>query len=149
MSIFLCIAYKASDYLEKLISQGSVMPEPNADLDAIYAQYAPPPAHLEGDKGDKGPAAASVQQNSHGISKSIPSTLPESESNPRAGNSDLDSEVRLLLMRDAVPMLGEPLALPEDKRDRFAVDVYRALEQARIRSERENGRGVKGWWQWW
>ena len=39
----------------------------------------------------------------------------------------------LLLTRDAVPELQAALGLPEDST--FAADVYRALEQARLRIE--------------
>lgn len=39
------LAYKASTYLQSLLDQGAIVPDPNVGLDEIYAKYAvhPPP----------------------------------------------------------------------------------------------------------
>ena len=57
----------------------------------------------------------------------------DASSTPDA-DSESESAGRLLLTRDAVPSLVTLFDLPSDSA--FATDVYRALEQARLRIER-------------
>ncbi|KAI0755380.1 mitochondrial K+-H+ exchange-related-domain-containing protein [Daedaleopsis nitida] len=105
-------AYKASQYLEGFLHQGAIVPETSAPLDAVYAKYAPPPD-------------AQPQKSSEPSSTALHSSDTHS--------STSTSGARLLLPRDAVPELVKALELPEEST--FAADMYRALEQARIRVE--------------
>ena len=98
-------AYKASQYLDGFLQQGAIVPAASPKLDAVYAKYAPPLP-----------------------SKSTNST--ESEEPPPSSSSESPS---LLLTKEAVPELQRTLELPEDST--FAADMYRALEQARLRLE--------------
>ena len=109
-------AYKASEYLEGFLQQGAIAPETSAALDAIYAKYAsasekPPPPPSE--------HAAAASENA-----------PKS---PSPEDSASSPSTQLLLTKEAVPELQAALGLPGDST--FAADVYRALEQARLRLE--------------
>ncbi|TFK87720.1 hypothetical protein K466DRAFT_586117 [Polyporus arcularius HHB13444] len=99
-------AYKATQYLEGYLQHGAIVPEASLQLDVIYAKYAPAP-----------PSSPSSEE------KSSPSS-EEATSAPSAS---------LLLTKEAVPELEKTLGLPEDST--FAADMYRALEQARLRLE--------------
>ncbi|KAI0701553.1 mitochondrial K+-H+ exchange-related-domain-containing protein [Cerioporus squamosus] len=103
-------AYKASQYLDAFLQQGAIVPEASPQLDVIYAKYAPAPPRESKD------AAESASE------KSSPESEDASASSPS-----------LLLTKEAVPELQKTLELPEDST--FAADMYRALEQARIRLE--------------
>ncbi|KAI0755382.1 mitochondrial K+-H+ exchange-related-domain-containing protein [Daedaleopsis nitida] len=105
-------AYKASQYLEGFLRRGAIVPEASAALDAIYAKYAPP-------------LLAKPERSSD------PAFTTSHPSNTDPPNST--SGAWLLLTKDAVPELVKALELPEEST--FAVDMYRALEQARMRLE--------------
>ena len=90
-------AFKASKYLESFLSRGAIDPQPSAELDAIYAKYAPSPV------------------------------------TGSDGSTSKTGDVRFLLSRAAVPALQEHLGLAPG--GTFAADLYRALEQARLRLE--------------
>ncbi|OBZ69008.1 hypothetical protein A0H81_11034 [Grifola frondosa] len=102
-------AFKASQYLEAFLEQGAIVPETSADLDAIYAEYGPQ-------------------------KESSPSSSPsQSSSSPSSPNASDPPPPSLLLSREAVPVLEKQLDLPPGSS--FVGDVYRALEQARLRVE--------------
>ncbi|KAI0647664.1 mitochondrial K+-H+ exchange-related-domain-containing protein [Trametes meyenii] len=107
-------AYKASQYLEGFLEHGSIVPHSSSELDVIYAKYAPLPLPGPSPSAEK-PPPPSEHASSH---------------NGRAGS---EQPPRLLLTKEAVPELVKVLQLPEDST--FAADVYRALEQARLRLE--------------
>ncbi|OCH88456.1 hypothetical protein OBBRIDRAFT_795226 [Obba rivulosa] len=101
-------AYKASSYLERFVEQGAIVPEPSAELDKIYAEYAPRP-----------PPSPSP-------------SAPKPDGPPLSPNTaHTSTPAHLLLSRHAIPALTRALQLPPDTS--FAADVLRALEQARIR----------------
>ena len=110
-------AYKASEYLEGFLQRGAIAPETSAALDAIYAKYAssapekppPPPSEHTAAASENAPAS------------------------PSAEDAASSSSTQLLLTKEAVPELQAALGLPGDST--FAADVYRALEQARLRLE--------------
>ncbi|KAI0004539.1 mitochondrial K+-H+ exchange-related-domain-containing protein [Russula compacta] len=79
-------AYKASDYLRSLLQRGAIVPHPDANLDGIYAKFAPPNTLQD--------AAKSVSE---------------------AGKDEegKTEEKRVLLGRDAVPQILELYSLPE------------------------------------
>ncbi|OSD07619.1 hypothetical protein PYCCODRAFT_1430864 [Trametes coccinea BRFM310] len=113
-------AYKASQYLEGFLKQGAIVPQTSTELDVIYAKYAPaalptPPAPPPPSEHSSPP-----HHNDHGAQDEKAGTY--------AGGG-----ARLLLTKEAVPELQKVLELPEDST--FAADVYRALEQARLRLE--------------
>ena len=92
-------ALKASNYLKSFLSRGAIVPQPSAELDAIYARYAPSPA-LGSD------TSSTASENGH---------------------------PHFLLTRAAVPALEEFVG--QSQGGTFAADVYRALEQVRLRTE--------------
>jgi len=105
-------AYKASEYLEELLQRGAILPEESADLDQIYTDYAPTT-----------PSASS---------DSSTTSIPPSEKS----HAQSDSPPPLLLRRDAVPALNKLLHV--SGASSFTAEMYRALEQARLRL---NGKG--------
>ncbi|KAI8978877.1 mitochondrial K+-H+ exchange-related-domain-containing protein [Trametes punicea] len=114
-------AYKASQYLEGFLNQGLIVPETSTELDVIYAKYAPPPLPAPSPETEKPPP-------------------PSAHSSPPENGAAQDEKAaasaqgpRLLLTKEAVPELRKMLGLPDDST--FAADVYRALEQARLRLE--------------
>ncbi|KII90775.1 hypothetical protein PLICRDRAFT_123623 [Plicaturopsis crispa FD-325 SS-3] len=100
-------AYKASQYLETLVGAGAVVPEASQELDQIYDEYKP--------KAVGGPHAS----------------LEQSESSLSPETGDGSERTRVLLTRDAVPAIISLLGLPQTS----AANLYRAVEQARIRVE--------------
>ncbi|KAL1950835.1 hypothetical protein VTO73DRAFT_5959 [Trametes versicolor] len=112
-------AYKASHYLEGFLKQGAIVPQTSLELDAIYAKYAPKPL-----------AAPEPEPGTETETHPPPS---EHASQPDAADAAAEDAPRLLLEKEAVPELEKLLDLPEDST--FAADVYRALEQARLRLE--------------
>ncbi|KAI0916747.1 hypothetical protein AcW1_007886 [Taiwanofungus camphoratus] len=122
-------AYKASQYLEAFVAQGAVVPAESAELDAIYAEYAPRPPDPS-----TTPSAAPASPPGNERGPSAPSASAPSSSPPHRDSTAADAQPRLLLTREAVPALARLLAMPPESG--FAADVYRALEQARLRLER-------------
>ncbi|KAI0662332.1 mitochondrial K+-H+ exchange-related-domain-containing protein [Cubamyces menziesii] len=127
-------AYKASQYLEGFLKQGAIIPQTSPELDAIYAKYAP--ALLPDADAEKPPpppseharAADSPTRDSSEASSEQAQQGPQEETAAASAYGP-----RLLLTKEAVPELQKLLELPEDST--FAADVYRALEQARLRLE--------------
>lgn len=79
-------AYKASDYLRSLLQRGAIVPHPDANLDDIYAKFAPP------------------------------NTLQDTAKSVSEAGKDEEGkreEKRVLLGRDAVPQILELYGLPE------------------------------------
>ncbi|KAI0366671.1 hypothetical protein BV20DRAFT_971606 [Pilatotrama ljubarskyi] len=112
-------AYKASQYLEGFLRQGAIVPQTSPELDVIYAKYAPKP--LPAPSSEKSPPPSE---------HSSPPEGGEKDEHTAAGEV---AGAQLLLTKEAVPELQKILDLPEDST--FASDVYRALEQARLRLE--------------
>ncbi|KAJ3524212.1 hypothetical protein NM688_g8600 [Phlebia brevispora] len=116
-------AYQASSYLEKVLSRGAIIPQPSQELDAIYAKYAPPLLP----QGSAGRPEESSGEEKRKDLDSDASETPDLE-------KSLDGEGRFLLTREAIPELSSLFNMrPESS---FAPEVYRALEQARLRVER-------------
>ncbi|KAH9890109.1 mitochondrial K+-H+ exchange-related-domain-containing protein [Cubamyces lactineus] len=136
-------AYKASQYLEGFVKQGAIIPQTSPELDAIYAKYAPAPLPSPSPDSEKPPPPPSE----HARAASSPSEAgeagepaPEHAQQGQQGQQGQEETAaasaygpRLLLRKEAVPELQKLLELPEDST--FAADVYRALEQARLRLE--------------
>ena len=112
-------AFKASQYLESFVAHGAVLPQPSAELDAIYAENTP-------DSPEPDEKALEAEA----------SETPDLEVKSKPSYKDGAAETRrprLLLTPAAVPALEKFLGLPPS--GSFASDVYRALEQARLRLE--------------
>ena len=109
-------AYKASEYLQSLLHKGAIISQSSPELDVIYAKYAP--CRVDAPESEKPPPP----------SDHAPSGSERSE---KGATSDAASP--LLLTKEAVVELQKALNVPEDST--FAADVYRALEQARLRLE--------------
>jgi len=113
-------AYKASSYLQEFLSQGAIVAEPNPSLDQIYKEYSPVPPSIT----PIADTTARVTLESDASSTSSTSNLKDHpEEGPR----------RLILKREAVPAIMDLFQLRPDSS--FAGDLYRALEQARLRME--------------
>ncbi|KAH9851625.1 mitochondrial K+-H+ exchange-related-domain-containing protein [Lenzites betulinus] len=121
-------AYKASHYLEGFLKQGAIAPQASTALDAIYAKYAPQPVSA--------PTPSAAVEHSAGKEQPPPASEHASQS-PEDEHDAAAHGVQLLLTKEAVPELEQALAIPEGST--FAADVYRALEQARLRLS-EGGR---------
>ncbi|EED85930.1 predicted protein [Postia placenta Mad-698-R] len=114
-------AFKASQYLQASIAQGAILSQESAELDTTYQVYAP--ASL-----DPAPSCLGADPSS------MPSASPLCDQRPTLSNAttmERDARPRLLITRAAVPALERLFALPPGSS--FASDVYRALEQARLR----------------
>ncbi|KAI6030900.1 mitochondrial K+-H+ exchange-related-domain-containing protein [Pisolithus orientalis] len=123
-------AYKSSQYLSSLIDQGFVHPEPNQELDEVYRLFSP-----------SAPNANSALSNCCEVPSSDKRGKPEnaSDCNLKSISSlTADSNTgpvphHLLLSRGAVPRILELFSLP----DSAAADMYRAMEQVRVRLQAE------------
>lgn len=111
-------AYKASEYLEGFLQRGAIIPQASPELDVIYAKYAP-----------RQLASSPEAEARHEKAPSQASSDPKPEDSDR----DASADASLLLSKDAVLELQRALDVPEDST--FATDVYRAIEQARVRLE--------------
>ncbi len=112
-------AYKASAYLEKVLERGAIIPQASQELDSIYKTYAPLPSS------SAEPTAGTKKENPKNTDSDASST-PDVEGTPA-------TDMRFILTRNAVPVLAALSDLrPESS---FSADVYRALEQARLRME--------------
>ncbi|KZT09286.1 uncharacterized protein LAESUDRAFT_735536 [Laetiporus sulphureus 93-53] len=119
-------AFKASQYLEAFVAQGAILPQASPELDTIYAQHAPAPPS---------PEPKSQVDTSAPPDATFASTSNHWEDKNDGGGAAAAARPHLLLTRAAVPALERLFALPPGSS--FAADVYRALEQARIRLEKE------------
>ncbi|CCM02485.1 uncharacterized protein FIBRA_04585 [Fibroporia radiculosa] len=150
-------AFKASQYLEAFVAQGAILPQESSELDDIYTQHAPVPPDPEAsatshsDSSEEPPSSPSPSTagSAHVTpdTPSGPSSTPiesvdsKSSSNtagpacaPNNGHN-VPPRPHLLLTRAAVPALERLLELTPNSS--FAADVYRALEQARLRLDKE------------
>ncbi|KAF8827797.1 hypothetical protein HHX47_DHR4000418 [Lentinula edodes] len=104
------VAYRASQYLAALIKHGHVVSAPSLELDALYKKYTP-----------KSLTSTSTR----------PAPLSHQPSSPHASSHSETENIELLLTRDAVPDIVSTFSLEESS----ASDMYRAIEQARIRTK--------------
>lgn len=105
-------AYRATDYLEKLIDHGAIVPEASEELDKLYAEYDP--------------SKTSPPTPSSTSDGKLDTTDSTTKSEPAPNNN--------LLTRAAVPAIQSTFNLTGTA----VADVYRALEQARLRSTGED-----------
>ncbi|KAI6042726.1 mitochondrial K+-H+ exchange-related-domain-containing protein [Pisolithus marmoratus] len=120
-------AYKSSQYLSSLIDQGFVRPEPNQKLDEVYRSFSPPASK------DNNTLLNGLQlPSSDERAMSESATDSDQRSAPSSSTADNNAGSvphRLLLSRKAVPRILELFSLP----DSAAADMYRAMEQVRVR----------------
>lgn len=102
-------AWRSSQYLQALLDQGRIVPEASEDLDAVYDNHPPSPSPAEIDPPSSGSSASS-------------------SSTPSQGKA---SSYERLLSKHAVPSLMETF----DLGTHAEADLYRAVEQARVRIE--------------
>lgn len=130
-------AFKASQYLQSFIQHGAILPQASSELDTIYAEHAPVPPGSEAPK-------ASLPDSLHpSQAEKVASDADASETSDAGMTSNSSYEggatgtcrPHLLLTRAAVPALEKFLGLPPG--GTFESDLYRALEQARLRLERD------------
>ncbi|KIM80956.1 hypothetical protein PILCRDRAFT_821813 [Piloderma croceum F 1598] len=103
-------AYRASQYLENLIDQGAIVPEASEELDKIYAEHDPLQSNTTTSPSD--------------TNTTNPHSSPDSTANPEPAPPPL------LLTRAAIPAIVSLFNLTGHS----SADMYRALEQARLRS---------------
>jgi len=108
---YLLTAYRASQYLEKLIDQGAIVPEASEDLNKLYAEHDPSQSN----------EAAASSSDTHSTN---PHSSPDSTANPEPAPPPL------LLTRAAIPAIVSLFNLTGHS----SADMYRALEQARLRN---------------
>ncbi|TFK26862.1 hypothetical protein FA15DRAFT_250927 [Coprinopsis marcescibilis] len=107
-------AYRSSQYLQSLLDQQLIVPEPSAVLDAIYKEHPDSPFRTP-------PPPTSEK------ATPLPSTSPSS---PKVGDPSSLKTTPLLLSKSAVPAILERFELAQQT----SADLYRAFEQARVRT---------------
>ncbi|KAG6844060.1 hypothetical protein H0H87_010058 [Tephrocybe sp. NHM501043] len=105
-------AYKASQYLQTLIDNDSLVPEPSEALDTIYKDFTPDRSAVTSPNGYK------------------------DEKSESASDTKSSAKHDVLLTRDAIPSILDIFNLKPSS----ASDLLRAVEQARVRVL--SGRGV-------
>ncbi|EIN13022.1 hypothetical protein PUNSTDRAFT_98047 [Punctularia strigosozonata HHB-11173 SS5] len=101
-------AYKASEYLQSLIEEGVISPEPNPELESIYASHQP------------------LRDADSDASSTPDQVAPQHRDAPTQSNTASEG---LLLTREAIPSVLQLFDLPPTS----AADIYRAMEQAKVR----------------
>lgn len=119
-------AYKSSQYLSSLIDQGFVHPEPNRELDDVYRLFSPSASNTN-DSQSNGLQTPSSDE--RGLSENATDPNPKTAPSSTADNNTGPVAHHLLLSHEAVPRIIELFSLP----DSAAADVYRAMEQVRVR----------------
>ncbi|KAG5644545.1 hypothetical protein DXG03_008200 [Asterophora parasitica] len=116
-------AYRSSQYLQKLLDGGVIVPEPSEKLATVYRDFSPKLiAPVESPESSKD-------------EKTDDTSAPPPESTSKA-NSSFKQQHEVLLTRDAVPAILSLFGLKEAA----GADLLRAVEQARVRVK--SGRGV-------
>ncbi|KAF8962968.1 mitochondrial K+-H+ exchange-related-domain-containing protein [Flammula alnicola] len=112
-------AYKSSQYLQSLLEHNIIVPEPSEPLDEVYRlrQLAAPPTPSESTDSSSSSSAPEIDPASDASSSSAP--------NPK------EPSHILLLTRDAVPSILSIYGFKPEST--AAADLYRAVEQARVR----------------
>lgn len=108
-------AWRSSQYLQALLDQGRIVPEASEELDKVYEEHPPSPSPAE-------EAAAAADSTSSSPSPSSSST---------GGESSTAQPYERLLSKHAVKPLLEAFELGSQAE----ADLYRAVEQARVRIE--------------
>jgi len=124
-------AYKASAYLEDFLKRDAIIPQESKELDKVYfdaAQSIQASSKLQETNSPSKPADLDSDASSTSTS---PEKEPPSESKQTQTGPGPNDSSGLLLTRDAVPELEKVLGL--DPNSSFSTEVYRALEQARMR----------------
>lgn len=124
-------AYKASAYLEDFLKRDAIIPQESKELDKVYfdsVQSIQASSKLQETNSPSKPADLDSDASSTSTSseKEPPSESKQTQTGPGPNDSS-----GLLLTRDAVPELEKVLGL--DPNSSFSTEVYRALEQARMR----------------
>lgn len=130
-------AFKASQYLQSFVEHGAILPQASSEFDAIYAEHAPVPPDPEAPETPH-PGSPYPPPAEKVVLDADASETPDAgaASNPSCKDGAAGTQhPHLLLTRAAVPALEQFLGFPPG--GSFASDVYRALEQARLRLERE------------
>lgn len=127
------VAYKASAFLEEFVKRNAIIPEESSELDKLYVEYAAP---IDTPSVAATKPLSDIDSDASSTS-ATPTSSPVSESEKCDPGSPKAAEGprRLLLTREAVPELLKLFQLRSDSS--FAADVYRALEQARLRMEKD------------
>lgn len=121
LNTLLLLAYRASEYLETLIDEGAIVPKASEELDKLYAEYDPL----------KSNTVASTSQSSAPLTSGV-NTNPTNQQRPSPNShSSTDSKLSspLLLTGSAIPAVVSLFNLTGHS----SADMYRALEQARLR----------------
>lgn len=111
------LAYRSSRYLQTLLQHDAILPEPNERLDSVY----------------KLPTTITSPSRPSDLDSSPPTDIPNY---PETASAQVKHE--LLLTRDAVPGLLKAFDIADGST--AAGDLYRAVEQARLRIK--SGRSV-------
>ncbi|EDR13552.1 uncharacterized protein LACBIDRAFT_308599 [Laccaria bicolor S238N-H82] len=127
-------AYKSSQYLQNLLENSVIVPEGSEVLDGIYKEFSSASSS----------SSTSTTSNTDPISNAQPASLSDTNPNspsPPPSNSPPNPNPNpphhqhkhtLLLTRDAVPLILAKFGLKESA---AGADLYRAVEQARVRVE--------------
>ncbi|KAI0081610.1 hypothetical protein K474DRAFT_1613374 [Panus rudis PR-1116 ss-1] len=135
-------AYKASAFLEQFVKRDAIKPIASPELDKIYAEYAPrptPPSEAPQTADLDTDASSTPTSTLHPSVSERPPVAESEKCHPNTGSPQTDTTPkRLLLSKEAVPEIMKLFDIPPEST--FAADVYRALEQARLRMDEENKR---------
>ena len=108
-------AYRASQYLDRLLSNGAIVPRSSTELDDLYAEQKKSRTALT----HKAEAEAGARADAGANEQDRPGSSPQSPPPPR-----------LLLTHDAIPRVLTLFDLSISA----GADMYRAVEQARVRA---------------
>ncbi|KAG2009549.1 hypothetical protein CC2G_012468 [Coprinopsis cinerea AmutBmut pab1-1] len=111
-------AYRSSQYLQSLLDKDLIVPQASQVLDKLYEEYHP----------SKSPFASETSKEAQ-----QPARISNgSATSSRNGNGEGGGGYEMLLAKEAVPELVRRFELRPDP----SGDLYRALEQARMRMEK-------------
>ncbi|TFK73650.1 hypothetical protein BDN72DRAFT_869039 [Pluteus cervinus] len=132
-------AYRASQYLQSLIDNGSIVPEESHSLDTIYKDYHPSSStsSIPQNQGEQQEKPEEGLRQRHTSSSSIPSsssTTSDATPNPPPPppQEGEPTSQEILLSRDAVPAI---MSIFGSNGGTEEAELYRALEQAKLRAE--------------
>ena len=123
---FSFLAYKSSQYLQSLLDHNVIVPEANEALDKVYKLHA----ITSSEDADVPSPSASASSSTSSSTASSSSASSSSNASPPPP-SDSQPQHDILLTRDAVPDILAAFDFPPD--GTAAADLYRAVEQARVR----------------
>ncbi|KAH6885109.1 mitochondrial K+-H+ exchange-related-domain-containing protein [Coprinopsis sp. MPI-PUGE-AT-0042] len=118
-------AWRSSQYLQALLDQGRIVPEAREELDSVYENHPP--------SSSSSPSAApsSSINSTSTLTEASPSSSTAAAPTPEKSSTHGEEKYERLLSKHAIPPLLSVMELDTSAE----ADLYRAVEQARVRIE--------------